>query len=761
LPIRVLADIIRWFTTVVIPAYIEVVSALPIPFNIIFVIGTFLAILLIIFAFLVPDFFVWLLVGVWTLSKFFFDIYLAAVNEILQFLYNWYEPIWNELVAFFNLIFTMVWAGLCDGAEPFQQIVDCAGYDNFLSIIQILANTIYNYYFIMANLMLTLAIGLFNILGSLNDPLSPDYMYTSNRYHRAEWGDFEKTKTYEYFYRTEGTDQNSTMHHGPGGSDEFKGEEGRKGKNFCEMPACSDWGKVRVDPLTGNVKYYPGLLGLNLKSMLGEQDVRVAQFIAKILVAILQWLFEEVLGFLAVMVAFVGDVLKLFLFYFVEFVIWAVQAFSNLLGSLYYILTRGLENVLTQPSLEIVFDPDWWRINITDFKQFHNKNISDAFTVDYLNSTTELFLDDPSLPFPELRLELKKIYGIINIGLQMLFEAPLVVVLVIDKGLCVLFNLLPCIGSNLIIICNFFFKPPLTCVAWQKMATNDTLIANGWYYNYQGIEKIDVDLYAYCADFGCQNITTPPHGCPTSAPGFCQVGEQFNCKNLFGEEIPIDPNSFFCLDFTQGGFGPPLFGPPFNASEAICVGGVDNECIVTFEDGPTLVIPTSFLGGTDDFLLTEFGCNITSETLGNDTCRYCAAVFELELAGILFPSRYTWSIFELFNWVAVVDVLDALAEVLGESLWAGFRDIGYWFRDQCLDLAALLGQCPCNTCPTNPTQLLYYIDIILFNSFTPPGYPCNPTFPADGSCCQTSPWFSLWFLWEALLSAFDIFGFFT
>ena len=693
-PIRVVIDLVKWFLKVFVPFISTLLASTPL--NIIFLISVFIMVLMYIF----PDIVVWNMVLIWEFNRnFLFNIYRVALNIIIQLFYNWWASSWNILVVFIELVFEMVWAGICGGAKPFEQIVECIGFENYLIIFEIIVSHLYEYWVILMGTLALLFQLLNTILGPLTDPL--------------------KSKN----LRSEG---------------------------YCDNQACSDWGKFRINPDTGVIINNPGPFRLNLKAMLNEVDVRYVQIYAYIIIASLQWLLLDVIPFFLQVWAFWTDIFRLILFYFQEHVVWAVGVVARIFGAISYIIQRAYKSIINQPSGVIVFDPEFWNMNISEYKYGNQQEIINAYVGEYMLNITNLVLyriRDEEIGNVDVTNELIRYYGYFYVFMQIVMELPLTILLVIDKFICIYIFFFQCIDFT--IACEFLFNPPKTCLVVQRMATNDFYLSqtpDPWYYNYDTTLVWDLYLLSYCMGAGCSFNGS----CIPEAPSFCKSGAQFKCGIQ-----PITQLNFGCVDssFSIN----PRTGPFQTPTKCVFpYFGINTTCDIDETDGPGIAIPLEDYGSNPNIIVTYTGCNITYNGK-NDTCRYCGHYLDLKQSGLLFPDKYTWwNIIGIKIIVVSIDILDVLIDAIAPvDLWAGLYEMGVFFMDTCLDFSNIFGECPCSSCPTEPEQFIRAVDVYFF---IPLGfkewYPCNPI----NGCCQQSPYYSIIYALTALIQKFDIFN---
>jgi hypothetical protein len=697
LPLRVIWDLIQWFFKVFLPFIGTILGAYPL--NVIFLISIFIMFLMFIF----PDWVSWMLVLVWEINRnFFINIWLVAINAIVQLFYSWFATGWNNFIDFWSLVFEMVWAGLCGGAPPFSQIVDCTGFGNFLIIIEIILGYFIEYWTILMGTFV-LAFQLLNtILGPISDPLMSN-------------------------------------------------------KVFCANQACSDWGgKIRIDPDTGSLIKNPGPFGLNLKSMLNEQDVRFAQVFAYMIVGFIKWLFLDVIPLLFQVLAFSTDVFRLVLFYFQELVLEIVEAFARVFGAVVYIIQRAFNYISLQPDGVIVFDTEFWNMNISEFKHGTQDEIINAYIGEYMINITNLMLyqiRDKGIGNIDVTNKLINLYGYIYVALQIIMELPLSFVLLIDKFWCVFIHLFQCL--DLTITCRALFQPPLECFALQKIATNDYLQSktpDPWYYNYGEPLVLELYLYSYCLGAGCSQNGT----CPDGAPDICQSGAQFKCIDYInGISYEFREYDFQCVDGTFGGVDPTT--GPYREPGPLCIlrhVPTATGCTINQNEDPPITVYLGNYGSHEILEFRETGCNLTDVPLTPNGCRYCGEYWKIsDSSGLLFPDKNKW--WNVYNLDIIVIAIDLLNVLITEDLWAGLYELGVFFMFECLDFSdSFFGDCPCNTCDTTDFPLLEFADLKFFEYFTFLKYPCNPVI----ECCEKSPYYSLLFVMTDILNTFDLFG---
>lgn len=712
-PIRALFDLLKWLWSTVFPFLGTLLGSTPL--NIIFIVSIVIMFLM----WRYPDVVVWLMVLGWEiLASFFYNIYLAGWNIINTLFYNWFTPLYNEIADFVVLVWTMVNNGICNGMPPFAdpETVDCYGFGDWLTIIEIWISSTYEYITIAMAFLAMLAQLLFTILGNLD--------------------------TFTEFSLTE---------------------------KYCPMPACSDWGEMRIDPDTGNIIKYPGLAGINYKDNLDEADVRVAQIIAAIIIFFIQWFTSEWLPFLVQISAFLADVGRLLIYYYQEFLILLTELFANILGAAFYIIARAYQNILTQPDKTIVFDPDFWNTNITAYTKEKQQEILDAYVYKYMVNITELLLNKEDLPGrEEVRQELLRYYGFIHIALQILNELPFIMGAMADKVWCLFLYLFQCL--NLSFFCSYLFKPGEACIGLQKIATNDYLQSqtpDPWYYNYKDPDLFRFSFLAGCSNYGCNQTY-----CPSSAPSDCQLAAAnlFVCIPSVGQEIT--QLNFACIEAI--GTADPRTGPLYDHEDARCIyennfGSLTTiPCPITpyepFYHSP-ISIPVSEFGGKVGVNFTypfDEGCNITDVPGFNDSCRYCGFLFVTEASGIFYFSREFFVAAGLeFLYVA----LDEISDLLGINMWAALTELSFYLSDLCIELNELVrgsGACPCCKCQPEDGSILKFFDDVLFRFFTCEGYPCIPIL--NPPCCTPDigngpeGYYSLLYIIRDIIETFDLFN---
>lgn len=711
-PIRATIDTIKWLFTTVFPFLGTLLGSTPL--NIIF----FGSVVIMFLMWLRPDVVVWIMVLFWEINRFPTNIYWLASNIIQTLFYNWFAPVYNELVDFGVLVWTMVNNGICDGMPPFASSVDCLKFGDWLLIIDIWITSTYEFIYIGMGFLLLLAQLLVAMLGNL--------------------------ETFSF-----------------------------KKHNYCTMPACSDWGSMRIDPDSGSIIKNPGLFGVNFKDNLSEDDVRVAQIVAAILIFFIQWFLSEILPFLIQLSAWIIDIAKLVIYYLWTILRVLLEAIAALFGAAFYIMSRTFIDILNQPSLTIVFDPGFWNTSIAEFTSNNDtiNEILDSFVEEYMFNITDLVqYRTIGIGRNETWEGFIRSYYWIHIGLQMIFELPLILSQLADKVTCLFLNLFQCL--DLTVFCAYLFQSGEICLGLQKVATNNYLQSqtpDPWYYNYKDPVNIRIETLADCSHYGCNQTY-----CPTNAPDACMsaLAESFRCFPSKG--LQIEEDNFVCLDVGVGG-GNPTTGPIWDPEDTFCWYDkpdgttAQGNCIVTpyepYYHSP-INIPLAWLGGTEGVNFTypfEEGCNITDVPGFNDSCRYCGNLFVTEASGIFYFSRAWFVAADLdFLYVAIDELNDLL---IGVDLWAAIKELSIYMGGLCVEINSLIrdsGQCPCCGCSTAEGQFIKIIDEYIFKYIACEGYPCNP--PVDDCCTKPpghplpDPYTSMLYTIRDIIDSFDIFN---
>lgn len=705
---RIGRDTVDFIIKNIIPWIVTIVGSTPL--NIIFLIGIAILVVLYIFS----EAFAWVEMLRWEFVRLGVNIQLIPMNLIIQLFYSWWAQIWNDGAEFWVLLIEMIWNGICGGAEGFQEIVDCTGFDNFLIMFELIVSLLYSTFLI---LMFVLQL----IFQSLQDSMCIDIECS----------------------------------------------------NICETPACNTWIERRIDPFSGVIIENPGPFRID-KSYLSEVDVYMAQILSKIIISGIQYFIEDILPAIVIGVAFGGDLMKCNLLFFAFIAEWAIKAFAELFTNASYIIIRAFRSVLNSEEefdLTIIWDPGYYNnITLKKYSVKHEQEVRDQFIDDYMSDPSELLLMNPKLPGdPDIINFLIDVVLLYKGTLSLLFEIPILGMQLSDKIFCFIINLPFCLPLNFL-VCGLV-KPPVDCVVYQLM----TNIGAG-NYEYDPRDVQIKDLYSLIRNVlfsnpndadDCKSTSgivykdTDKHwldGRDTGAPDFHKNWRNLTC--IKGIEYPYNHGT---------DFGPLVCGitnivcSTINDCPSSCSGCVNFfgnfRCLCSGE----CTHPETGASGSCQFCATS---TLDLRPYGDEndvwqlviTKRYCGHVFHMENGGPLFFRRdtvfgdiidpfinFVSGFIEIFNDIpAVPNIPDPFI-----NFWGLMAEISTWFWDECNSLLPQ-GQCPCTPCEVDPSQPLYFLDFIPGIK----GFPCNPNHPDPAKkCCIVSPYFSILWVFDDIYEA--------
>jgi hypothetical protein len=592
--------------------------------------------------------FVWVMITYWDLNRIIVNVQLFALNAINQFTYDWIARIWNDTIDFVLLVIERTWNGICGGAEDFEDVVDCTGFNNFLIVIEILATTFHQYFII---LMLILQL----IFAALQDSLCSDIECS----------------------------------------------------NLCETPTCTSWSEIPIYNKEGVLLTRPGPLGVNWLDYLSETEIYYAQILANIITSFLQWLIGDVLPFWVQITAFMSDIFKLLLLYYSWIAIWVIKVMSKLMSKLSYIIIRAFYTILNNvDDKAIIFRPEYYLQNITNYAEEHQNTVQINYIDNYMNDYTELFLLMPNLPGNKnFTNTLINIYFNVKLVLDIIFEIPLAILQAIDKIICSIINLPFCIGWS--DLCDILFKPPVDCiVAASHMNCQDFKDLREPEHPCSSGDIVALDFFI--KDFHSLMGQTSALDAFLSTVDDCKsyiTGEYFD---EWGTELKDGfdhPNAVYetwngvkCISATEplfyGAYGSNLCTPELDICENPYIPAQDGRCYICL----TSSLDYQYFGDLSDaWVWSESGKFLF----------WCSDIFRMESGGILFADKIVWKFALLF-----VDDLAALVlqnfwfdlASLSKWFWTECHDL--------LDPIDMILECPCIACEVNSTQILYYLDWI-------------------------------------------------
>lgn len=737
-PVRVVSDMITFVTNGIVPFIVTILSSTPL--NILVIASVALMMLM----YFISEPFVWGISLYWDVNSLLMNIGIFAYNNIILLGWTFLVPIWNDGLDFVNLVISYVWDAICTGTVPFEDIGTCEGFNLILVTFDIITKFgLQTWNFSTGFIITIVTIITTNICLSPND--CSNVCSTPSCSSFTEYvGNFdegvERDNQFNNVFVDIDDSEKYSFEPGLEAPGEFKKRFPKSVYRFHDFsdPFIQE---SFVNMVNYRMKTYKNSYLYKFKDYLSSTDIYFAQIIGKIIVAFLQWLIVDVIPTLLVIMAAAMDLFELFISYFEFLFQWMILLLSKFFGGIVYVFLRAVKSTVEG---ELSFDPDYYKQNLTTFEEINAEEIQGRFVDDHMGSTSNLFIEDlVGIGDSQLKEWFIGVYMWIKSVLDSSFQAGMLAINIGSKLVCTVWNLGTCLKLDW--MCDLFVKPPKKCLIWTRytdlpcndLEPNDpNYCGDAWYRRMRYISGLRIaefsELYHMwlVASGGLFSISSD---WLDAAPSFCidpvtgeDVGEIFR-SNIFITTRWYGWQS--CLDSSEWlGFDGHAEETKVGGEGAVWNdGGTLTRCPGDPHD-PTGYGVTCTYKKNEELDLPGGGHWHSEDEFQGVKSFFCAHEWEWLNGGvgILYPHEKIWSESLLF--------LDDLIAFFGGDIWNDIHSLFFWLHGECKTWFQG-DDCPCNKCPTDPSQWEHTVDVYILGDFFGYGYDCNSNHPIEEERC--------------------------